>query len=173
MNSISQPKSSTGRGIKLVLAASLTLNLVIAGLVAGAYFGRSRDFAPNTAMSDVGMGPFISALPSDVRRKMGAELVERAGSLRENRRVLQEQFDTMLALLRADKLDLEQVRAISEAQSAKLGERQQMGRELLFAQIGAMSADERRAYADRLEERLKRGKKDWPRERPEAPHPPQ
>lgn len=157
-------KFGAHRGLKIALAVSLMLNLAVAGAVLGSFLGTERGPRSAANMSDIGMGPFTAALPDEIRKNIGKELVNRAGSLRENRRVLQEQFDEMLAILRAESFDMDKLSAITDAQYSKLAERQEIGRALLYAQLAAMSPDERRAYADRLEDRLKRGRKQWPRE---------
>lgn len=147
----------SGRGLRIALAVSLTLNLLVAGLVVGAWLGGDRDRRPDTALSDIGFGPFIAALPGNERRALGKALIERAGNLRQNREELRRQFDALLGALRAEPFRIEAVQQAIAAQQARLKERAQIGEALLYQRIEAMSPAERAAFADALEHGLRRG----------------
>jgi hypothetical protein len=77
-------KRRTGRGIKIALAVSLALNLLVAGLVGGAVLSRP-DPGEAPAIRTLGLGPFALALPrearDDIRRRIEADM----GELRRNR----------------------------------------------------------------------------------------
>lgn len=149
------PRETGGRVLRIALILSLTVNLLILGLVLGTLAGRDRDGRRNFA--DIGFYPFIMALPDPQRRELGAELVKRAGDLRQNREALRQEFEALLAALRADPYDPEAVRTSVEAQQTRLAQRQDIGRALLFERLEAMSVADRRAFADALEERMRRG----------------
>ncbi|MCR8725450.1 periplasmic heavy metal sensor [Frigidibacter sp. ROC022] len=154
-----------GRGLRIALAVSLALNLLVVGLVAGAWLGRDRDRRPDTAMADIGLGPFIQALPGDERRAFGKALIERAGNLRQNREELRQQFDVLLDALRAEPFEIDAVRKAIDAQKARLDERLKIGEELLYERLETMSPEERAGFADALARGLKRK----PRFRPDPP----
>lgn len=149
------PRETGGRVLRIALILSLTVNLLILGLVLGTLAGRDRDGRRNFA--DIGFYPFIMALPDPQRRELGAELEKRAGDLRQNSEALRQEFEALLAALRADPYDPEAVRTSVEAQQTRLAQRQDIGRALLFERLEAMSVADRRAFADALEERMRRG----------------
>lgn len=148
-----------GRILRIALILSLAANLLIVGIVAGAIAGRDRDRdgRPDRALADVGFNPFIAALPPSDRRAMGIALVKRAGDLRRNRTELRREFGELLTALRADPYDGAAVRDSVTGQQARLAERQEIGRELLFERLDAMTVEERRSFADALEDRMRRG----------------
>jgi uncharacterized membrane protein len=148
---------ANSRLLRWALVVSLTVNLIIVGLILGAAFGRDRDGRRDSALADIGFNPFVAALPADERQELGRALVARAGDFRQNREALRGEFDKLIALLRAEPFDLAAVRASVEAQQSRLRERQEMGRDLLFERLAAMSPDERSDFADALERALRRG----------------
>ena len=164
--------SETGRGkrswIVIALAISLSLNLLVAGLVAGALIWHGlehRDGGRRLDLGDVGFGPFVAALPPRDRRELARAVAREEGSFRENRALMIRQFETLLAALRADPYDPEAVRALLVEQQRSVGARQDLGRELLLERIGEMSAAERADSADALARLLRRsGKRDHKRD---------
>lgn len=151
------PAAANGRLLRWALVASLTVNLLIGGLVLGAAFGRDRDGRHDSALADIGFNPFVAALPAGERLELGRAIVARAGDFRQNREALRGEFDKLIALLRAEPFDLAAVRTSVEAQQARLKERQDLGRDLLFERLAGMSPDQRAAFADALEKSLRFG----------------
>jgi uncharacterized membrane protein len=157
MDTTAAPPARPRRLVRWALAISLALNLLIVGLVLGAVFGRDRDGRRDSALEDIGFNPFVAALPASERLALGRALVDRAGDFRQNREALRGEFDRLIALLRAEPFDLEAVRASVEAQQARLKERQDLGRDLLFERLAAMTSEQRAAFADALERGLRWG----------------
>ncbi len=159
--------TSTRRGFpiwaKALLAVSLALNLLVAGVVVGARFdgdgpkgppGRSTRDARSSF--DPALGPFSRSLPDPYREQAVQALRERAGDYRDNRAQLADQLATMLTILRAQEFDEEALRAVMAAQTEVFERRGEIGRDVVVEQIAAMSADERAALAARMEEGFKR-----------------
>lgn len=140
---------------RIVLFASLALNLLIVGLVAGVLLRHDR-LDRQTPLRDLGYGPFGAALSPADRRELARGLLGRAGDLRTNRDAIRAHFAQMLTALRARPYDADAVAALVETQQAKLAERQAIGQELLLERIAAMSDADRAAFADRLERSLRR-----------------
>lgn len=145
----------------ILLALSLTLNLLVLGVVAGAHVRDTSDarrFPPpeRTAARDMGFGPFIDALPRDLRGQMGQVLRSRGGMMRPDRTALAQETREMLAALRADPYDSAALEDLLVAQHARVSERVELGRAALLDQISAMSPDERAVFADRLEQQMGR-----------------
>lgn len=148
---------------RILLAVSLTANLLVVGLVVGAHLRHGADArldAPTperSAMRDLGYAPFIDALPREARRALGAALRDRAGSFAMNREALAQELAAVLTALRADPFTPENLVAVLDRQSARVDERVRAGRALLLEQIGGMSPAERRDFADRLETAFRHG----------------
>ena len=145
----------TSRGVKIALALSVALNLAVAGLAVGAWLGGGggRDMP-----RDLSFGPFSAALDDSDRRAIRRALMERMGEFRAARAEARAEFETLLATLRADPFDPAAMKAALVAIETRNAERLELGRSLIESRLAEMSTDERRAFADRLERGLRRGK---------------
>ena len=160
------PRAPMRGWIKLVLFASLALNIAVAGLALGAVLrhGDMQD-RPRARADQIG-GPYTAALSREDRRAIWREMRAIQGEGRPGRAQIREEFSAVVDALRADPYDPAQLRDIVGRQFQAGIERQQLGQTLLLARIDTMSAAERAAFADRLSERLESGREDRPRERP-------
>lgn len=148
--------------MRVTLVVSLALNLLVIGIVAGAVATRDgRNDGQRTlgAARDLGPVPFIVALEPEDRRGLARSLRGEASSLRQNREELRTRFEALLSALRADPFDAVAVAGLLGEQRAVGARRQEIGERLLLDHLAAMSLDERRAYADRLDKSLRRGAK--------------
>lgn len=137
--------------MRIVLVISLALNLLIAGVVAGALLrGPLQDPDRRPALADLGFGPFVEALPRGERIAVARDLRREAGAFRENRAELRRQFRRLVELLKAEPYDAGAVERLVTSQQTKLMERQSLGREILLQRLAEMAPEERAAYADRL-----------------------
>ena len=143
--------------IKIILFASLAFNLLIMGLVVGTVMGGPRDRDKNPILRDLGFGPFVQALDRSEKRALTDAMKQQSGSFRENRAEIRKDFEGFLAALRAQPFDVEAARALVTRQRSRILERQAIGQGLLLDRIAAMDAETRKAYADRLDEMLRRG----------------
>ncbi|MGH1329789.1 MAG: periplasmic heavy metal sensor [Paracoccaceae bacterium] len=142
---------------RVVLALSLGLNLAVVGLVAGAFMGKDRNGPPRGYSSrDVGYAPFIAALDRDERRALGGELRRAAPSRAQARSARRASFERILEALRATPYDPAALEAAIAAHREDLANSQKLGQETLVSRLHAMSALERIAYADRLDQILTR-----------------
>ncbi len=154
------------RWIAIALVISLAINLLIAGMVAGAYlrggaFGvvaakpgtRGQHASP---LGDLGFGPFGRALSPAQKRELTGAIRRRERDIEVNRQEFRHQMITLLKALQARPYDAGAVRRIIEAQSRQLSERLNIGKELFLERIERMSDPERAAYARRLRQILTR-----------------
>jgi uncharacterized membrane protein len=148
------PKS--GRKLRIALAVSVALNLLIVGLVAGAML---RGGPPDRMVRDLDFGPFTEALTSEDRDALRRDFIRQAPDLRDMRRQMRDDFRSVLAALRADPFDVEALRDVVANQGDRMAARLALGQDLILARIAAMTPAERAAFADRLERRLERGPK--------------
>lgn len=149
------PPVPSRRGLKIALAVSVALNLAVAGLVAGAVLksGPMRD----QMVRDLGFGPFAEALSDNDRKALRRAFVDRSPGLRDLRETLRRDMDVVLSALRAQPFDPAAFRAALAVQTERLTGQMQMGQQLLAERIDSMSEAERLAFADRLEDSMRRG----------------
>jgi len=140
--------------VKVLLAVSLGINLAIAGFVAGIAL---RGPAPLRGEGP-GMSyalPYVVALERETRRAvLGA--VRNAEEL-PSRRARRAKFDEMLTALRAEPFDRGAVLDVLRAQADGVARVQTVAQTAWLEQVEAMSLEERRAYADAVEDVLRRG----------------
>ncbi|MEM7630561.1 MAG: periplasmic heavy metal sensor [Pseudomonadota bacterium] len=140
--------------VKVLLALSLAINLAIAGLVAGLVLrgdGPLRGTGPGLSYAL----PYIIALEREDRRAVMGEV--RSTPDLPNRRSRRAQFDDMLVALRSEPLDRAAIRAVLARQADGVARVQDVAQEAWLDRIAAMSLAERQAYADAVEDVLKKG----------------
>ncbi len=146
--------------MKALLAVSLALNLAVVGALGGIALRRAADppvMAQGWAGPEAGISLryALAALPEDARQAMRADW---RAQMRADRDTAATGPGTaeVLALLRAQTLDIDALRAALDAPQARLQAASEVGAGLLVAQLATMDVDARRAYADRLAERMER-----------------
>ena len=152
--------------LRILLFVSLATNLLVAGMMVGAFIRydtrhsamRAESMA-SPSLRELGYGFFGRAMTKEDQRKVGEAIKLRARELEINRRELRSQISTLLNALREVPYDPAAVREITEKHQDRLRERQDVGKELLLEHIEGMSDQERARYADRLERVLRRAVK--------------
>lgn len=148
-------KPKSGRGVRIALALSVALNLAVLGVVAGAML-RDGPGMRAAMVRDLGFGPYTEALAPEDRKALRRALFVRAPEIRNARRLMREDAGALLDVLRADPFDAEAFKARMEAQHARMATQLRLGQDLLQDFIAAMTPENRRAFADRLETGLRR-----------------
>ncbi len=143
---------------RIILILSLSLNLLVVGLVAGTLLGGGPERAPDKRpeAADLGFGPYVAALEVEDRKLLVQAARREGNGLREHRAQVRRQFEELLTLLRADTLDVAALDRLLSQQQAALSDWQQVGQELLISNLSQMDAAERAAYAERLDRLLRR-----------------
>lgn len=149
-----------GRGWRIALIVSLALNLLVAGVIGGWVLrhgiGPQRTHMPHFArLAQLG-GPLTHALDAEGRAAVAARLRAERGTREARQAALREGLTALLADLRAEPFDPNAVAARLDAQRAQVAGRFEAGHAALVAHLAGMNAAERAAYADRLEEKLRR-----------------
>jgi uncharacterized membrane protein len=149
----------TARWVKVALILSLGLNLLILGIVGGAWLSPDgpRGDRIDRAARDMGATPFIRALEPEDRRALFQAIRREEEPLRQNREELRLRFEALLASVRADPFDPWAVESLLQLQRSAATERQMIGERLLVEQLTTMTPEARDAFADRLEAALRRG----------------
>ncbi len=166
-NKSSTPGKPPFRWGRALLFVSLTLNLVVFGIVGGAALGRLGHQRPEIAARDVGFGLFNEALSEQDRKDLRRAYVQAKPDIRADRREMRENLVQVLALLRQDPFDAAALRSALEAGARRMEERQALGQNVILEHLKTMTVAERVAFADRLENSLKR--RDRKDRKPEPP----
>ena len=145
-----------GKGLRIVLAVSVALNLAVAGLFAGSFLKDHEDGGPR-GVREIGFGPFSEALSREDRKALRRALLARMPEMRQARQAAAQDAQTLLGVLRADPFDPAQLAAVLEVQRVRMAARFEVGQSLMRDLLVAMTPEARRAFADRLEKRLHKG----------------
>ncbi|WP_299295655.1 periplasmic heavy metal sensor [uncultured Tateyamaria sp.] len=140
--------------VKLLLGVSLALNLAVVGLVAGMVLRGG----PLGGKGPVAMGyatPYVIALPRDLRRGVFNGI--RRDKTLPDRKARRADYQAMVAVLRATPLDTAAVEDLLRKQADAVTRVQARGQTAWLEAVAGMSDIERAAYADRIEEVLRRG----------------
>lgn len=146
--------SSRGRGLRIALAISVALNLAVIGLVAGAML---RDGPHGRFVRELDLGPFTEAFSPRDRAALRDQFMAQDGGFRALRDQFRADGLALVEVLRQEPLDRARLEALMQTQQDRMAARMKVGRDLVAARIAAMSPEDRRAFADRLEEALRRG----------------
>ncbi len=144
------------RKAKLVLTLSLALNLLVLGLVGGAILGGHGPMMERFRSVDVGFGPLTDALSRQDRRDLFRQFLRDAPDFRAERQAARQDFSQLAAGLRADPWNRGEAEAILARQGDRGRTRLEAGERLMLDHIQSMTPDERRAFADRIEQALMR-----------------
>ncbi len=150
------PRSRAPGWMRWTLIASLALNLAVIGLVAGTAIKRMTGDPRGPSVRALHLGPLTAALEPEDRRALRRAFREQAGELRGIRAEQAQGQAALLAALRAEPFDADAVRAQLAEQRARMSRGFDLGQGLLVDHLAGMTAADRAAFADRLEERLTR-----------------
>ncbi|MEM6384959.1 MAG: periplasmic heavy metal sensor [Pseudomonadota bacterium] len=147
------------RWLMPALFVSVAVNLLIAGLVAGAFLSpdgpRHKNGENQRAIRGVLGEPFFQALPKQERAAMVMQMIGNRDEFRRGREELRTGVENFLNALRAETFDRTAAERLLNEQRRAANQRQDLGEVLLLDRLEAMSAAERSAYADALEKRLR------------------
>lgn len=164
MSNDTAPRTGTPLWIKITLAASLAVNLLIVGAILGTVaardgFGDRRTGNRFDGTRELGPLPFVAALEPKDRRALGRALLQQAEPLRQNREMLRSRFEALLGALRADEFDRATVSGLIAEQRGLAVNRQEIGERILLDHLEGLSRADRLAYAERLDKSLRRDKR--------------
>lgn len=150
------PPPRTRGWIKALLAASLALNLAVAGVTAGAFL---RHGGPPAADRDLGLGPLGDALTREDRKALRKAFVAAHPDLKKGLSALKGDFDAVIAALRAEPFDAAALDAALATVALRNADRLDTARNLIADYLKALAPEARAAFADRLEQALARAEK--------------
>lgn len=147
---------------KVIFVLSLALNVAIVGVVIGTTW-RFQDKPPRpTVRVPESSSIYLRALDNTHRRELGRKLRRADGTLKETRAEIAQGFGQAIAVLRADPFDSDAFAKVMQGHSNRAEMRMKEARSILLNHLIALSAAERAAYADRLEQALRGGKQRKP-----------
>ncbi len=150
--------SAPPRWVRVLLVCSLVLNLIVIGAVAGMAIGHwFGDPRRPPDMPDLGFGPFTDALSREDRQELKRNLARRVPDIRRMRTDLAADLAAVSDTLRRDPFDAGALRQVLEQMRGRFQSRMDIGVDLLIGRLSSMSPADRKAFADRLEARLRHG----------------
>lgn len=143
--------------LRILLFVSLAANLLVVGLVVGLAFHRDDDNKRrHPPRPDQIGGPLTHALSPEDRREIGRAIWQEYRADRPNRDSFRAEYDAVLDALRSVPFDRTVVEQSLQRQIDFATQRQRIGQRILLERLTTMSDDERAAFADRLEEGMRR-----------------
>ena len=139
-----------GRGMKIALILSLTLNLLIFGVMGGAMLAHGGRDDPRR-VRDVGFGPYTEALSPEDRKALRDAFVKAVPDFRSSREEARADVAKLAEAIRAEPYDRAAVEAVIASQAERIEARLTIGRNLLLDRLDAMGPEARTALAGRIE----------------------
>ena len=139
--------------LRLVLFASLALNLAVAGVVVGGVLRGHDGFHPPPRGRDF-VFPYTHALDEDQRRELGRSLRGRIERQRDTRGDFLAEYRTAIETLRTEPFDPAAFAATLDRQGARAERRQEEGQRMLVEYVAGLSPEQRAVYAQRLEDKI-------------------
>jgi len=147
---------------KVIFVLSLALNVAIVGVVIGTTW-RFQDKPPRPTFTvSESSSIYLRALDKTHRRELARKLRRADGKLKNVRAEITQWFEQAITVLRTEPFDSDAFEQVMQAHSNRAEMRMQEARSILLKHLIALSAAERAAYADRLEQALRGGKQRKP-----------
>ena len=140
---------------RILLVSSLALNLIVVGVVAGSFIGGGP--SKSAQRFDLTAGPLTRAMNSENREAVRDALRESGAFRTQDRSAMRQDMQALVATLRAEVFDADQFQEVLSRQRNRLQSGQQTVLSVVSDQIEDMTLEERAAFADRLEDQVRRG----------------
>jgi uncharacterized membrane protein len=140
--------------LRILFGVSLALNLLVVGVLAGAWwrFDGGRSHAGPSSIGAL----VYRELPKAERKELRKQFMKGRDGPRGSRRA---DMAALLQALRAEPFDGEAVEALLVREQTRRAEHTVAMRDAWLAHVTEMTPEERTAYADRMEDRMRRHKK--------------
>jgi uncharacterized membrane protein len=143
------------RLLRIALAVSVALNLLVLGLGVGAMWhgpsGRDQ------MTRDLAFGPFSQALNPNERRLLRDGLLQKSPQIRMAMQQQRSDMAGLLVALRAQPFDAAALNQALESMRGRMEAQLRLGHQSLSDLLTSMSDQDRAAFADRLEQGQRRG----------------
>ncbi|MEM9429964.1 MAG: periplasmic heavy metal sensor [Pseudomonadota bacterium] len=139
------------RTSRILLFASLTLNFVLIGLIAGAIL-RGPFIAPVFPPGlDGEFRVLQQALPADTKRAFRRALVGRRSEFESHAREIRSMRREFVGLLRSETLDVAAINAVVTRQQAEWSALADVARDMMIGYLETLTPDQRREIADNVD----------------------
>lgn len=149
---------------RILLVASLALNLLFIGIIAGAAAKGGTKDGPRGA-GDFNIRIIASAMEDNHRKALRSEIDQRRGDLPDMRQQMRGLQVQMLGLIESTPFDQSAFETTFTQQRDALGEIASVYGQALSEVISQMDDEERAAFAKRLNEKRKNGRPKGPKPR--------
>lgn len=151
MGDRSKPKAPLWMRVSLLVSLAVNV-LILAAVIGFVFFGGSDRHADRNRSDFASL--YTRALSDADRRALRRDFVSGLERQGRDRGAFLGDMRATLDVLRATPFDPQAFVAAMAEQSERRARREEMGRQALANRIAAMSEEDRRAYADRIETRL-------------------
>lgn len=155
MSQQSQKPSKAPRWMKITLVLSLSLNLLVVGMVVGTAGRMVGHKGTPPRIADTG-GAYTAALAPRDRRAIGQAMSEHYRSTNTARPNVREEYRTMIRVLQADPFDREAAQEVLDRQTEYADTRRTLSERVFLDRLEQMSQEERQKFVSRLVEVLQR-----------------
>lgn len=145
------------RRVRWLLIGSLGLNLLVAGVLAGAFLLRPDGAPGRTMRFDLSIFPYTAALAPEDRAALLRAWRAQGPGPRDIMADREAEARAVVALLRAEPFDAAALAALLSDRTARAAAHQSLGHALLLDRVAALDPAARAAYAARLEQLVARG----------------
>lgn len=143
------------RGLRWLLIGSLTLNLLVAGVVGGAFLRHAGEGMPPPPPRHLGFGTWTAGLDREDHKALREAFRARGTDFRAALQQDRADRAALIAALKAQPFDPAALDAVADRLQSRSYERSQLSEELIRAHIRNLSDAERRVFAERLQEAMK------------------
>jgi len=162
-----KPNKGTSRGRRILLIASLGLNILVLFVVIGAAVGLQRHGgSPRSSSMDGPGAVYVRALEFDDKRALGREIRKAQRELKVNHKEDRVLIEDMASVLRSTPFDAEMLKSVRATLNEKSALRRQVAFDVWLSYVEEMSAEDREAYADRMLEVLEKGPRKYKKDKP-------
>jgi len=161
MSDVEKTPSKGIRWGKVALVASLSVNVLIAGLAIGTFANVKK--GNNFVRTGEASGAYTFALSPKDRREIGKNMMSHFKEMGRDRDALQAEYQRMITVVTAEPFDRDAAQDVLGNQAEFANARRVAAEGLLLDQLESMTVEERLRFAERLQEGVKR--------RPRPPRP--
>lgn len=142
--------------VKGLLILSLTLNFLVAGVVVGGIIGHEKRPPHPPAPDELTFGPLTGAFSKEDRSAMRHAAEGSGTDFKAMRAMIRGDFERLVVALQADPWDEAAVRAVLTEMRARSLKRMDIGEQVMLERLQAMTPEERKQFAARLSDGVKR-----------------
>lgn len=150
MVTVTEKPKNGRRGRRILLIASLALNVVVVCVAIGAFVGIRNHDGPSMEAGRFS-AVYVRALEHEDRRAIGKHIRKAYRADRSDRQADRDRVVQMVAVLKADPLDATALRNVRQALDESAQRRRMVAFDVWLGYVEKMTNEQRTAYADRMQ----------------------